>query len=91
LDVYGKTGTAQNPHGQDHAWFAGYAGYKGEKPSVAICVFVENGGHGGVVAGPIVRHMLEVALPPRPEPDAAVINAGAVSPTPSMPVPGNMR
>lgn len=79
LDVYGKTGTAQNPHGEDHAWFAGYAGYKGEKPSVAICVFVENGGHGGVVAGPIVRHMLEVALPPRPQ-----IN------TPSVEIPAPM-
>jgi penicillin-binding protein 2 len=68
LDVRGKTGTAQNPHGDDHAWFAGYAAYKGEKPSVAICVFIENGGHGGTVAAPIVRRMLEVALPPRLKP-----------------------
>jgi len=67
LDVRGKTGTAQNPHGEDHAWFVGYAGYKGEKPSVAICVFIENGGHGGVVAAPIVRRMLEAALPVRQE------------------------
>jgi penicillin-binding protein 2 len=67
LEVHGKTGTAQNPHGEDHAWFAGYAGYKGEKPSVAVCVFVENGGHGGAVAAPIVRRMLEVALPPKTE------------------------
>ena len=65
LDVHGKTGTAQNPHGEDHAWFVGYAGYKGEKPSIAICVFIENGGHGGTVAAPIVRKMLEVALPAR--------------------------
>lgn len=63
LDVRGKTGTAQNPHGDDHAWFAGYAGYRGENPSVVVCVFVENGGHGGVVAGPIVKRMLEAALP----------------------------
>jgi penicillin-binding protein 2 len=63
LEVRGKTGTAQNPHGQDHAWFAGYAGYIGEKPSVAVCVFIENGGHGGVVAAPIARHIFEMALP----------------------------
>jgi penicillin-binding protein 2 len=80
LDVYGKTGTAQNPHGEDHAWFAGYAGYKGEKPSVAICVFVENGGHGGVVAGPIARHMLEVALPPRETPIAPVEMSASIKP-----------
>jgi penicillin-binding protein 2 len=67
LTVRGKTGTAQNPHGDDHAWFAGYAGYKNEPPSVAICVFVENGGHGGAVAAPIVKNMLEAALPPKQE------------------------
>ncbi len=88
LDVYGKTGTAENPHGEDHAWFAGYAGYKGEKPSVAICVFVENGGHGGVVAGPIVRRMLEVALPPRPALETPSIDVAQTSAATPMPVPG---
>lgn len=71
LDVYGKTGTAQNPHGDHHAWFAGYAGYKGQPSTVAVCVFIENGGHGGSVAAPIVRRMLETALPPIPPPLAA--------------------
>jgi penicillin-binding protein 2 len=65
LDMGGKTGTAQNPHGEDHAWFAAYAGYKDEPPSIAVCVFVENGGHGGVVAAPIAKRMLQVALPDR--------------------------
>ncbi len=63
LDVNGKTGTAQNPHGEDHAWFSGYAGYKNQPPSVAVCVFVENGGHGGAIAAPIVRRILETILP----------------------------
>lgn len=67
LDVHGKTGTSQNPHGDDHAWFAGYAGYPGEDPSIAVAVLVENGGHGGAVAAPIVRKILETALPPRDE------------------------
>jgi cell division protein FtsI/penicillin-binding protein 2 len=65
LDVYGKTGTAQNSHGEDHAWFAAFAGYKDEPPSVAVCLFVENGGHGGVTAAPIVRKIFETALPAR--------------------------
>jgi len=63
LDVRGKTGTAQN-QSHDHAWFIAYAGYPGEDPQVAICVFVENGGSGGTVAAPIARQILEVALPP---------------------------
>lgn len=63
LDVRGKTGTAQNPHGDDHAWFAGYAGYNGEPPRYAVAVFVENGGHGGVAAVPIARKIIEAALP----------------------------
>ncbi len=69
LDVQGKTGTAQNPHGDDHAWFSAYAGYKGERPSVAICVLVENGGHGGSVAAPIAKAILETALPKREGPE----------------------
>ncbi len=76
LDVRGKTGTAQNPHGEDHAWFAGYAGYKGQAPKISICVFVENGGHGGVVSAPIVRRMLETALPDPNAPASAEATAG---------------
>lgn len=59
LDVYGKTGTAQNPHGQDHAWYMAFAARPGEKPSVAVAVFVEFGESGSGVAGPIARQMLE--------------------------------
>ncbi len=62
LDIRGKTGTAQNPHGEDHAWFAGFAGPEGEPAQLAICVFVENGGHGGVVAVPVAKKVFETAL-----------------------------
>jgi penicillin-binding protein 2 len=55
--VAGKTGTAQNPHGEDHGWFICFAPV--DAPQVAICVFVENGGHGGVVAAPIAKAILE--------------------------------
>ncbi|MBN1541052.1 penicillin-binding protein 2 [candidate division KSB1 bacterium] len=56
IEVAGKTGTAQNPHGESHAWFIGFAPY--ERPQVAICVFVENGGGGGGVAAPIAARIL---------------------------------
>jgi penicillin-binding protein 2 len=53
----GKTGTAQNPHGKDHAWFIGFAPF--ENPEIAICVLVENGGSGGGVAAPIAGAYLK--------------------------------
>ena len=50
----GKTGTAENPHGEPHSWFTGYSTLKnGEKISVAI--IVENGGKGSQVAAPIAK------------------------------------
>ncbi|HVP58845.1 MAG TPA: penicillin-binding protein 2 [bacterium] len=57
IHVAGKTGTAQNPHGDDHAWFVCFAPY--EDPQVAICVMIENGGHGGTVGAPIARQLIE--------------------------------
>ncbi len=57
FSVAGKTGTAQNPHGDDHAWFIGFAPY--ENPRLAFAVIVENGGHGGSAAAPIVKNYLK--------------------------------
>ena len=57
LAVAGKTGTAQNPQGETHAWFIGFAPY--EDPEISITVFLENGGEGGEAAAPIARAMLE--------------------------------
>jgi cell division protein FtsI/penicillin-binding protein 2 len=62
LDVRGKTGTAQNPHGRDHAWFVGYASRPGKPARIAVAVLVENGGHGGSVAAPIAREMFKAAF-----------------------------
>lgn len=59
LDVYAKTGTAQNPHGADHGWFMAFAGREGEDPSIALAVFVEFGEGGSSAAGPVAREMLE--------------------------------
>lgn len=57
IEVAGKTGTAQNPHGDSHAWFIGFAPY--ENPEIAIAIIVENGGGGGAVAAPLAKLILE--------------------------------
>ena len=55
IKVYGKTGTAENPHGEDHAWFIGWMEYNGKKYS--IVVLLENAGSGGGVAAPVAREV----------------------------------
>jgi penicillin-binding protein 2 len=51
IEVAGKTGTAQNTHGPDHAWFVGFAPY--DHPRIAIAVLIENAGFGGSHAAPV--------------------------------------
>jgi peptidoglycan glycosyltransferase len=53
LRAAGKTGTSQNPHGEDHAWFIGYA--PADNPQISLAIVVENAGHGGAIAAPIAR------------------------------------
>ncbi len=55
VTVAGKTGTAQNPHGEDHAWFACFA--PAEDPRIVVIVLVEQGGSGGSWA-PLARDFL---------------------------------
>lgn len=58
IAVAGKTGTAEDPpRRRPHAWFICYAPM--ENPRIALAVVVEQGGHGGAVAAPIARHILE--------------------------------
>ena len=56
IAVAGKTGTAQNPHGEDHAWFVAFAPV--ENPRIAVAIMVENGGSGGAIAAPIAQKTL---------------------------------
>ena len=56
VHVAGKTGTAQNSHGDDHALFAGYA--PAEDPKYVAVAVIEGGKHGSSVAGPMVGEML---------------------------------
>ena len=60
IEVCGKTGTAENPHGKDHSAFMGFA--PRENPQVAIAVYVENAGFGATFAVPIARLMLQKYL-----------------------------
>jgi len=53
--VFGKTGTAENSHGESHAWFLGWAEHYDKKYS--IVVLVENGGSGGTIAAPIAHQV----------------------------------
>ena len=60
LDICGKTGTAQNPHGRDHSTFLSFA--PKDDPKIAISVYVENGGFGATIALPIASLLIEKYL-----------------------------
>ena len=59
LDVCGKTGTAQAPGGEDHAWFTCFAPFR--HPNIVVTVLVEHGGYGAKSALPVARELLEEA------------------------------
>lgn len=56
----GKTGTVQNPHGDDHSMFIAFA--PKENPQIALSVIVENSGYGSTWAAPIASLMIEKFL-----------------------------
>jgi penicillin-binding protein 2 len=75
LRVAGKTGTAQNPHGKDHALFVCYA--PADSPTVALAFVVENSGHGATIAAPKAAEVLTALFVPdslrnKPKPRIAV-------------------
>lgn len=57
VDIAGKTGTAQNPHGQDHAWFIAFAPV--DDPQIAVAALVENAGYGSMSSAPIASLLIE--------------------------------
>ena len=57
IKVFGKTGTAENPHGEPHAWFVGFA--KDNKETLSIAIVIENGGTGGSIAAPIATTIIK--------------------------------
>ena len=60
LDVCGKTGTAQNPHGKDNSVFICFA--PKDDPKIAVAAYVENAGFGATWALPVASLMLEQYL-----------------------------
>jgi penicillin-binding protein 2 len=60
LDVCGKTGTAQNPHGKDNSVFICFA--PKDDPKIAVAAYVENAGFGATWALPVASLMLEKYL-----------------------------
>lgn len=67
IEVCGKTGTAQNPHGRDHSAFMGFAPYR--NPQIAVCVYVENAGFGATYGVPIGSLIIEKYLTGKISPD----------------------
>jgi penicillin-binding protein 2 len=59
IEVAGKTGSAEAPPAgsKTHAWFACYA--PADHPRIAVCAFVEHGGHGGSTCAPLAKAVLE--------------------------------
>jgi penicillin-binding protein 2 len=86
IEVSGKTGSAEAPPAgsRTHAWFACYA--PSDKPRIAICAFVEHGGHGGSTAAPIARAVLvkffgiQSANPPASPPASKVNKKPQINP-----------
>ena len=60
IEICGKTGTAENPHGEDHSIFIAFA--PKDNPKIAIAVYIENGGWGSTWAAPIASLMIEKYL-----------------------------
>ena len=75
VPVAGKTGTAENPHGDDHGWFVAYGPF--DDPRITVAVIIEQGGYGSSAAGPIARKILETAFNLKP---AAVEAARRLTP-----------
>jgi penicillin-binding protein 2 len=60
IELAGKTGTAQDPPRDSHAWFAGYTfANREDKPDVAVVVVLENAGEGSEVAAPVFKGILQ--------------------------------
>ncbi len=54
-DTFGKTGTAQNPHGADHAWFVAAGAVPGKEPEIVAAMLIYNGQHGTTASGPLMN------------------------------------
>jgi penicillin-binding protein 2 len=64
----GKTGTAENPHGDNHSLFVGVAPMG--RPEIVVCAVVENAGHGSEVAAPTVKRIIDIYMTKKMNPES---------------------
>ncbi|MDD4577815.1 MAG: penicillin-binding transpeptidase domain-containing protein [Anaerolineaceae bacterium] len=78
-NIAGKTGTAENPLGTPHAWFAGYTYEENpDRPDIAIAIILENAGEGSEMAAPLFRRVVSLYF-------SNMENAGGIMPWESAP------
>ncbi|MCK9627234.1 MAG: penicillin-binding transpeptidase domain-containing protein [Bacteroidales bacterium] len=80
LDICGKTGTAQNPHGKDHSVFICFA--PKDNPKIAVAAYIENAGFGATWAAPIASLLVEMYINrkvDRKDLEAYVINGNTIT------------
>jgi cell division protein FtsI/penicillin-binding protein 2 len=63
ISMAGKSGTAEAPPQETHAWFVGYA--PADDPQIAVAVVLEHGGEGGADAAPVFRRVVEAYMAQR--------------------------
>ena len=87
LKIAGKTGTAQNPHGDNHGWFIGFAPY--DSPELVVGAIVEFAEHGSAVAPLVTRilahHLQGVNAPKIVGTEFALPSDSAPEPVPLLP------
>ena len=86
LPTAGKTGTAENSHGEPHAWYMAYA--PADAPEIVAVVLVENAGHGGEISAPMVRDIFKFYFGPSPGEAARsdqAVRAPVQAPVPAAP------
>lgn len=80
LDICGKTGTAQNPHGKDHSVFICFA--PKDNPKIAVAAYIENAGFGATWAAPIASLLVEMYINrkvDRKDLEAYIINGNTIT------------
>ena len=85
ISICGKTGTSQNPQGEDHSVFFAFA--PKDNPQIAIATFVENAGFGGQIAAPIASLIIEKYLNDTIQPNRKYLETNLMNTEIAYPLP----